>query len=96
VVTMGRNHAVLSTGNTEYTVIFPKTPEVTYGWRGSSIKTTYMYYEEDSNGVLRMWGVVAPFKADVKVSNGSINITGGDVYGNYSIDLPKLYSLLMR
>ncbi len=96
VVSMGRNHAVLSTSSTEYTVVFPRTPEVTYGWRGHHIKTTYMYYEEDSNGVLRMWGVVAPFRADVKVSGDIVNITGGDVYGNYSIDLSKLYSLLIR
>jgi hypothetical protein len=55
-----------------------------------------MYYEEDSNGVLRMWGVVAPFRADVKVSGDIVNITGGDVYGNYSINLSKLYSLLIH
>lgn len=85
---MGRNHVALTTGRMQYTVALPKTPEVTYGWRGRDKRTIYMYYEEESSGEIRMWGVVATFQADVTVKGGEVVLRSGDKV--YNIDVEKI------
>ncbi|MGC8570408.1 MAG: heparinase II/III domain-containing protein [Caldivirga sp.] len=94
VVYMKRNSIALTTGRTDYVIVLPKTPEVTYGWRGHSTRTVYAYYEDHSVGELNMWGIIIPFKADVGFNGSEVSITYGG--STYVVKPLELYNLLFN
>ncbi|ABW02708.1 heparinase II/III domain-containing protein [Caldivirga maquilingensis] len=94
VVYMRKNSIALTTGSTDYVIALPKTPEVTYGWRGHSIRTVYMYYEDYSDGELTMWGIIIPFKAEVSFNGSEVVISNGGL--NYIVRPLELYNSLFN
>ncbi|WP_291766283.1 alginate lyase family protein [Caldivirga sp. UBA161] len=92
VAYISKNSVVLTTGHTDYIIVLPKTPEITYGWRGHNVRTVYAYYEDYSDGELNMWGIIIPFKAEVSLNDNEVNITNGGL--NYIVKLSILNNLL--